>query len=51
VTLADGVDYATQALQGGYLKYSTDAASTVLQDAEAAAHRIATGLWPRRAMA
>ncbi|WP_228708068.1 excalibur calcium-binding domain-containing protein [Amycolatopsis keratiniphila] len=42
---ADGVDYATAAIQGGYVKYAAEAASTALQAAEAAARQASKGLW------
>ena len=45
VTLADGQDYATLALQKGYLKYATAAASPALAAAESAAKQASGGLW------
>ncbi|WP_410619260.1 excalibur calcium-binding domain-containing protein [Amycolatopsis sp. cmx-8-4] len=45
VTLAGGQDYATLALQNGYLKYATSAASPALAAAENAAHQAVSGLW------
>lgn len=45
VTLAGGEDYATLAIQKGYLKYATDAASPALAAAETVAKQAAGGLW------
>ncbi|GAA4542996.1 excalibur calcium-binding domain-containing protein [Amycolatopsis samaneae] len=45
LTLADGTDYATAALKGGYAKYATDAALAPLEAAEKAAHQAGSGLW------
>lgn len=45
LALADGTDYATAALQGGYAKYATEAVSTTLQEAEAFARQQNAGLW------
>ena len=45
VTMADGTDYATQAVQGGYLKYVAEANSSILLAAETTARQAGTGLW------
>ncbi|WP_372667707.1 excalibur calcium-binding domain-containing protein [Amycolatopsis kentuckyensis] len=45
VTLAGGQDYAALAIQGGYLKYATDAALPALAAAETAARQATSGLW------
>ncbi|WP_328613357.1 excalibur calcium-binding domain-containing protein [Amycolatopsis sp. NBC_00355] len=45
LTLAGGQDYATLALQSGYLKYATSAAAPTLQAAENTAHQAVSGLW------
>jgi micrococcal nuclease len=45
LTLAGGQDYAALAIQKGYLKYATDAASPALAAAESAAKQAVSGLW------
>jgi micrococcal nuclease len=45
VTLADGQDYATLALQSGHLKYAATAALPALAAAETAGKQTAGGLW------
>ncbi|MGW4064759.1 excalibur calcium-binding domain-containing protein [Amycolatopsis sp. NPDC004747] len=45
LTLPDGQDYATLAIQKGYLKYAAGAASPALAAAETAAKAAAGGLW------
>ncbi|TVT00824.1 excalibur calcium-binding domain-containing protein [Amycolatopsis bartoniae] len=44
LALADGSDYATRALQTGYVR-AADAAVSALRTAEAQAHAAAVGLW------
>ncbi|WP_410576068.1 thermonuclease family protein [Amycolatopsis sp. lyj-108] len=43
--VVDGVDYATAAIQGGYVKYAAEAASSALQEAQTAARHASKGLW------
>ncbi|WP_410607371.1 excalibur calcium-binding domain-containing protein [Amycolatopsis sp. lyj-109] len=45
VTLADGQDYATLAIQNGYLKYAAGAALPALAATENAAKTAVSGLW------
>ncbi|MEV6827752.1 excalibur calcium-binding domain-containing protein [Amycolatopsis sp. NPDC051102] len=45
LTLADGQDYATLAIQQGYLKYATNAALPALAVTESAAKQAVSGLW------
>ncbi|WP_103355102.1 thermonuclease family protein [Amycolatopsis sp. CA-128772] len=45
LTLADGQDYATTAIQQGYLKYAATAALPALADVETAAKQAVSGLW------
>jgi endonuclease YncB( thermonuclease family) len=45
LTLAGGQDYATLALQNGYLKYATSAAAPALEAAESTARQAVSGLW------
>ncbi|MGH8921435.1 MAG: excalibur calcium-binding domain-containing protein, partial [Acidimicrobiales bacterium] len=45
LTLADGTDYATAAISGGFAKYATDAVSTSLQALQNTAGQTAAGLW------
>lgn len=43
--LADGTDYATAALQGGYAKYAAATGTAALQAAETTAQTAGIGLW------
>lgn len=45
VTLTGGIDYATAALENGYVKYATAAGSLALQALESTARTAAKGLW------
>ena len=45
LALADGTDYATAAISGGFAKYAADAASTSLQSLQNTASQTAAGLW------
>jgi micrococcal nuclease len=45
LTLAGGEDYATLAIQKGYLKYATEVALPALAAAESAAKQATSGLW------
>ncbi|WP_410637890.1 excalibur calcium-binding domain-containing protein [Amycolatopsis sp. lyj-346] len=45
LTLADGQDYATLAIQQGYLKYAASAALPALAATESAAKAAVSGLW------
>ena len=45
VTLSGGADYATQALENGYVKYAAAASSTALQALESTARTATKGLW------
>ncbi len=45
LTLADGQDYATLAIQKGYLKYASTAALPALAATESAAKQAVSGLW------
>jgi len=45
VTLTGGIDYATAALESGYVKYATAAGSLALEALESTARTAAKGLW------
>ncbi|HEY3712734.1 MAG TPA: excalibur calcium-binding domain-containing protein [Amycolatopsis sp.] len=45
LALADGTDYATAAISGGFAKYAADAVSTSLQALQNTASQTAVGLW------
>ncbi|WP_329070098.1 thermonuclease family protein [Amycolatopsis sp. NBC_01480] len=45
LALADGTDYATAAISGGFAKYAADAVSTSLQSLQNTASQTAVGLW------
>jgi micrococcal nuclease len=45
LALADGTDYATAAISGGFAKYAADAVSTSLQARQNTASQTAVGLW------